>query len=44
VIDEIKSQLTRHDIDMAFIHKWEKELDSLKKWTPSEVIVREKRP
>ncbi|MBI5678552.1 MAG: ABC transporter substrate-binding protein, partial [Planctomycetes bacterium] len=43
VVEEIKSQLSRDGIDIAFIQKWEKELDSAKNWAPSEVIVREKR-
>lgn len=43
VVEEIKSQLSRDGIDIAYIQKWGKELDSLKNWEPSEVIVREKR-
>ena len=43
VVEEIKSQLRRNNIDVAYIHKWEKELDALKSWEPSEVILREKR-
>lgn len=43
VVEEIKSQLRRNGIDLAYIHKWEKELDDLKCWVPSEVIVREMR-
>lgn len=43
VVEEIKSQLRRDGIDIAYIQKWEKDLDKLKSWVPSEVIVREKR-